>query len=68
MSQDVTAGAPHHDLISSIGKLVERHGRWSVLRALFTVSNKRRPRRLYPSELNDHLRRDLGLTPDQRHW
>lgn len=65
MPQVSSAPARRNDLICNLRALVDRHGRWSVIWALFFVPKKRR----YPvSGLSDHMRRDLGLTPDQRYW
>lgn len=65
MAQASSATARHNDLICNLRTLVDRHGRWPVILALFFVPKKRR----YPvSGLSDHMRRDLGLTPDQRYW
>lgn len=46
-------------------KLVERHGRWSVLRAMLALVLRPRPKRVQrlPEVLNNHLLRDLGLPP-----
>lgn len=65
MPQASSVPACHNDLTCNLRTLVDLHGRWSVILALFFVPKKRR----YPvSDLSDHMRRDLGLTPDQRYW
>ncbi len=54
-----------------ISTLISRHGALPVLRAvLFTLlsrqGRKRRPPPVFVNELPPHLRRDLGLPPQQR--
>ena len=56
----------HARLTAAITQLIERHGRWRVLRAILLVPDLRRVDRLRRGELSDHLRRDMGLAPDAR--
>jgi hypothetical protein len=42
-------------------RLVERHGAWPTIRALWSVLRHNRPRRLRADRLPDHMRRDVGL-------
>lgn len=53
-------------------RLVEQHGRWSVLVAMVAMVLRRKPRPLpaLPQVLNNHLLRDLGLPPlpEAPHW
>ena len=51
-------------LTAAITQLIERHGRWRVLRAILLVPDLRRVDRLRRGELSDHLRRDMGLAPE----
>lgn len=45
-------------------ELLARHGTWQVLRALLKAHNKQRlHRRLDAAALSNHLRRDMGLPP-----
>lgn len=53
-------------LTAAITQLIERHGRWRVLRAILLVPDLRRVDRLRTGDLSDHLRRDMGLAPDAR--
>ncbi len=45
-----------------IAALVERHGRWRVLRAALFAGQPRRRHSKHP-QVPDRLRRDLGLPP-----
>ncbi|GKY89175.1 hypothetical protein [Sinisalibacter aestuarii] len=42
-------------------RLIERHGAWPTLRALWAVLIRRGRRRAQADSLPDHLRRDIGL-------
>lgn len=46
-------------------RLVERHGRWSVLLAMGAMVLRRKPKPLpaLPQVLNNHLLQDIGLPP-----
>ncbi|MDX1780978.1 MAG: hypothetical protein R3256_06625 [Thalassovita sp.] len=66
MPQAAPARISPHDLALTIGDLVARHGRWRVIRALFTLQRRRSPPDV--SELSDHLRRDIGMIPRHKPW
>lgn len=64
-----SASRPYH----AVATLIERHGVWRVLRAVFSAMiQQRSARRLVPPHgLSNHLRRDIGLAPkatDRRKW
>lgn len=49
--------SPH----TTLDRLVDSHGGWATIRALMAVLLARRRIRAAASELNNHLRRDVGL-------
>ena len=55
---------PHARLRAAIAQLIERHGRWRVIRAILLSPNLHRVERLRAADLSAHLRRDVGLSPE----
>lgn len=60
------ASKPQARLRAAIGQLIERHGRWRVIRALLLSPDLRRIERLRAADLSAHMRRDVGLTPEPK--
>jgi hypothetical protein len=44
-----------------LSRLIEHHGAWPTIRALWSVLLHRQPKRASSDALPDHLRRDVGL-------
>lgn len=53
------------DLPATLESIIDKHGRWRVLLAALAATLRARRQERLPdaAELNDHLRRDIGL-PD----
>ncbi|SDW78530.1 hypothetical protein [Celeribacter indicus] len=59
---------PPAGLRAALEPLIERHGLWHVLRAVFAARREIRRRRVLTlrggGEVSAHIRRDIGLPPE----
>ena len=55
-------------LLPDLGRLIDRHGARAVALAFLraAVTRRARPATIEPDRLGAHLRRDLGMPPDDR--